>query len=415
MAQLVKQPEDEWTVESVDDGEWVVEPVNGDPHPQNPPQTMNDERSAGRVAIDQAKNVLSGIPQAITGIPDALAGGVGAIGQMLTGGGTSQAQDMLKGITQPFSTVARGVGALVAPDSVQAPSNQEWEQAAQGAGAQLGGELLGAGAMKLAKAKSLRAAQETKGRTLRSRIAPRGERPPPMAPTKASRAMEMKMAPSGKEAQLGAERIAPELAENPVLAQAKAYRFNQKLHEEYKIAGANVHAAEQSVPRTTKIPQQTVTDGLETVIEKYREMGATEAATAVAREWEKWAAKDANIPWEDYITVKRRLGDQMKVMGQFRETGTAAEKATGAAMKEAYRVVADAGNVSPELEAANHQYWLMHSAMEDAGLSFSSGRKISEIGKPPKAGIVRRTARRVAPYVVGGGLGGAAYRGMFND
>lgn len=192
--------------------------------------------------------------------------------------------------------------------------------------------------------------------------------------------IEQAMAPSGREARLGAERIAPELAQDPILAQVQKAKFNQTLFERYKLAGPKVKAAEQSIPRTTMVPQPKITDALEAIVDKYRDMGATEAAAAVAREWEKWGGKASQIPWDDYITMKRRLGDQMDVMGQFRESGNAAERAAGLAMKEAYRAVSEAGNVSDALRAANHEFWLTHSAMEDAGLSLRSGRKISEIG-----------------------------------
>ena len=194
--------------------------------------------------------------------------------------------------------------------------------------------------------------------------------------------IEQAMAPSGREARLGTERIAPELAQDPLLAQVQRAKFNQALFERYKLSGPKVKAAEQSVPRNTMIPNPQITEALDTLVNKYRDMGATEAATAVARELEKWQGKASQIPWDDYITMKRRLGDQMDVMGQFRESGTAAEKAAGQAMKEAYRAVSKAGDVSEALREANHEFWLMNSAMEDAGLSFRSGRKISEIGSP---------------------------------
>ena len=194
--------------------------------------------------------------------------------------------------------------------------------------------------------------------------------------------IEQAMAPSGREARLGTERIAPELAQDPLLAQVQRAKFNQALFERYKLSGPKVKAAEQSVPRSTMIPNPQITEALDALVNKYRDMGATEAATAVARELEKWNAKASQIPWDDYIKMKRRLGDQMDVMGQFRESGTAAERATGMAMKEAYKAVTRAGDVSPALREANHEFWLMNSAMEDAGLSFRSGRKISEIGSP---------------------------------
>lgn len=111
--------------------------------PPKPAAGFNDARSSTEVMQDQAANVMRGIPQAITGIPGAATSVVGAMGQALTGGGTSQMQDIVKGIAQPITTSMRGLGALIAPDSVQAPTADEFSQAAQGAGAQLGAEALG--------------------------------------------------------------------------------------------------------------------------------------------------------------------------------------------------------------------------------------------------------------------------------
>lgn len=101
--------------------------------------------TAGQVAYDQAANVLTGIPQAITGIPGMVKEAAGLGVDALSGnamGTLDRAKRIVGGMAQPFTTTARGVGALVAPGSVQAPSDEDWAQAAQGAGAQLGAAAL---------------------------------------------------------------------------------------------------------------------------------------------------------------------------------------------------------------------------------------------------------------------------------
>lgn len=104
---------------------------------------QGDDRTAMQVAKDQAAAVLRGIPQAITGIPSAAASTAGAIGEALTGGGTGKAQQLIRGAVAPLTTSLRGAGALVAPNRIQAPTSEEFQQAAEGAGALAGGIALG--------------------------------------------------------------------------------------------------------------------------------------------------------------------------------------------------------------------------------------------------------------------------------
>ena len=111
------------------------------PEPHSP-----DPRTPGQVAMDQARAVNRGVPQAVTGLPGAIGGGIGAIGQMLTGGGTSKGQEILRGMMSPVTTTAQGAGALIAPNSVEGPTPEEWTGAAEGAGANMGATVL-AGAL----------------------------------------------------------------------------------------------------------------------------------------------------------------------------------------------------------------------------------------------------------------------------
>jgi len=114
----------------------------------SPPQKGPDERSPGRVAIDQAHNVLMGPYNAVTSLPAFVASGAEAIGQAVTGGGTSKGQEIIRNLV-PRMTTVRGAAALVAPNSVTAPSDEEWAQAAQGAGTNLMATLI-PGAAKVA-------------------------------------------------------------------------------------------------------------------------------------------------------------------------------------------------------------------------------------------------------------------------
>lgn len=109
---------------------------------------QDDRRSASEVALDQIVKAGEGIPKAITGIPGFLADVGGAGWDIFTGKGTRQAMELLQGTVSPISTSLVGAAAYAAPESFQAPSREEWEQAATGAGANVGGILLGEGAGK---------------------------------------------------------------------------------------------------------------------------------------------------------------------------------------------------------------------------------------------------------------------------
>jgi len=90
---------------------------------------------------DQAAEVLKGIPQAVIGIPAAAKAIGGAVWNGLAGNYGAAADtgsQMLQGAAQPITTSAQGLAALLAPKSVNAPSDESWKQAAQGAGAMLG-------------------------------------------------------------------------------------------------------------------------------------------------------------------------------------------------------------------------------------------------------------------------------------
>lgn len=117
-----------------------------------PVPAETDTRTAGQVALDQLINFGKGIPQAITSIPSALAGTVTAGLDQFTGGRLfpGAAAQMMQATSEPVVTMGRNVGALIAPGSVQAPTQQEQEAAAQAGGSIVGGIALGGALNKIA-------------------------------------------------------------------------------------------------------------------------------------------------------------------------------------------------------------------------------------------------------------------------
>lgn len=101
----------------------------------------SDDRTATEVLQDQAAHVLKGIPQSITGIPAAVAAVAGTAWEALQGR-HMRTLELIKGMLQPVTTSVRGAAAYVAPNTVAAPSRQDFEQAAEGSGALLAGTVL---------------------------------------------------------------------------------------------------------------------------------------------------------------------------------------------------------------------------------------------------------------------------------
>lgn len=126
---------------------------------------------------------LRGIPEAITGIPAmlrSLAPALAPIARTLMGGmgrGPAQLEDIQKigelgkgvaeGVVAPISATARGGAALLAPETFDAPSDEELRREARAQGALLGGAVLGrAGAPVASKvSKYVREAPVRKGLT----------------------------------------------------------------------------------------------------------------------------------------------------------------------------------------------------------------------------------------------------------
>ena len=399
MAQMKK--DDEWVIEPVDD-EWTVEPIATGPSPT----LMSSRQAASKSEFDANQ------PQStmLTRARELFLGGMSGLGvdemhplKSIGQGAMAVAKGAANPVSQAVDTV-RHIGSM-AKGLVAGPAEYgqglqsgDYDAAAHGLGQTIGtwGPILAGGAKAvdstLAKAKSLRDFGS--------------------GGNAAVTAIERNIAPSGTEAKASVLRNAPKLAEKyPDLARVKALDADQRLLQIHNSNAVEVGAVEQSIPRTTKVPQSGITDGLEKIIDKYNELGEPEAAKAVVRDWEKWASKPGQIPWEDFIERKRAFGNQIKTTGGWRETGTAAEKAKAAALREAYGVMMDASSaVSPELQKANQAYSLTHQAIADAGMDFKTGRRIATVGKPLAAGKLKTAltgpfARRV---VLGGGLGGAA-------
>lgn len=347
------------------------------------PVPQVDMRTPGQVAIDQVKNVATGIGQSITGLP-------GTIKAALTGDVQTLGQGMI-GMAQPFVTAAKGIAALPRNSAYPAPTQQEWEQAARGAG-QIGGSV----AMGAALGKGISTADTTLAKARALRNFETGGNP-------AATTVERGLAPSGEMDQLAVLRKAPELAQRyPELTKVSGPAFDMKLTELQRLNEANLNAVGKSVPKGTTVLQDTITNGLEKVIDHYRELGEPDAARFVANEWEKWASKDPNIPFDEYMARRQQFGEDINRLGAFR-TRTGGVDPKLAAARDAYSAIAKASDPVPGLKQANYDYSLTRGAMENAGMDIKTGRRISGVGAPgyDYLGLAKKA-------LLGGGLAGTA-------
>ena len=135
-----------------------------------------DPRTALQVGLDQTSNVIMGPYKAVMALPSVAGELAGATAEALTGKGSTRGQNLIKSATanvfQPTRTVTRGLAALGSPNRVEAPTDTEWIQAAEGAGINLAGLLTGGTPAAIAKIKKLRALDPDNlmmsGATLRS-------------------------------------------------------------------------------------------------------------------------------------------------------------------------------------------------------------------------------------------------------
>lgn len=182
--------------------------------------------------------------------------------------------------------------------------------------------------------------------------------------------VEESIAPSGTKAKSSALRNVPQLLqEAPELAEIpKGPAFDKALMGRFQRASNIINATEDQIPRTTTVPQQPIADGLASLYEEYQERGLTKAATAVAKEWDRWAKLPDQIPWETFRDMKRGFFKQNNV--------------NSSALRRAYGVLMNASSqVSPELAEANRVYSVFRRGLENAGIDLQTGRRISAVGR----------------------------------
>lgn len=194
---------------------------------------------------------------------------------------------------------------------------------------------------------------------------------------------EQALAPTGNQKRLSTIRNTPDLLEiAPELrGLPPGPQFDATLHQGFKNMEALVDAAEKSVPRNTKVSLQELKSDLLAVQSDYTLRAMPKAVAEVQRVIDKmndrFGASSANVPWEDFIQVKRNLLKESRAA-----SSTPLRRAYGMFMKAT-------AEISPELSKANKGYSTYMRALENANMDPLTGRRIGSVGKPtdkPKSG-----------------------------
>lgn len=112
--------------------------------PTRPKVGINDPTeslTAAQLGDEQAKSNIVGALQFLPNLP-------GAIWNTLKANPEESAANLI-GLAKPLQTIARGTGSLIAPNSVKAPTGQDWQGAAEFSGANAIGTGLGGAAAKV--------------------------------------------------------------------------------------------------------------------------------------------------------------------------------------------------------------------------------------------------------------------------
>lgn len=207
----------------------LLDQIKSQSAPVQPSQSapLRQDMNAGEVAKDQVAHQIKGANDLITGAPDAAAGLFGAFKDILTGKGTRKAQEMLTGTARQagktIGTVAQGTAALAGNlmnIPVNAPTDQEFQQSAEFAGANAMGIAAGEAIPAVVGAgKSAVAAPKNLFNAAKSKLAA-----PPLEPSAINRWMNV----AAKQVEHGANPGQQLLKENLLGATKEATRSNVK-------------------------------------------------------------------------------------------------------------------------------------------------------------------------------------------
>ncbi len=265
----------------------------------------SDNRTAGQVALDQAGNVLKGIPQAITGIPGTLAAVGGIAKDALTGnttGALGGVGNLARGMMSPFEAVAKTVTGNPPP-----PQDPSWAAGAQGAGAMLGGALLGTETAQKGIAGGLRAVAK------------------PLERSAVNQQVKALTGPGASTESIEQARgVAPDLAAEQDFA-LTGRRYDALQKSKLGVDRVEWEAASESVPKNAPVNIQALKDTFQQQIDDLTGVpGApTDSIATIANEVTRRSTPGTNtIEFGKLNSYRRTLDDMVERLGGYKATGS---------------------------------------------------------------------------------------------
>lgn len=190
--------------------------------------------------------------------------------------------------------------------------------------------------------------------------------------------IEQGIAPTGMRNKFSTMRIAQQLPEHApeIVGVRPGPEFDAKLMDAFKRTEGTVIATENAVPSTATVTKQPILDKFKEIAQDYTERGLPNSAATVEKIAEKWKELPNEIPWDQFIKLKRSF---------FKEGGL-----NSAPLRRGYSALMDAsGKISEDLAKANKSYSIVRRALEAGQMDLQTGRRIKSVGIADKFGFGR--------------------------
>lgn len=381
MAQRQTAKVDDW----VDVDDWQdVTPAQESIKPFESPKYGPTGPSAGEVASEQAASVLRGIPQAVTSLP-AAAKEIGltawdfARGKLMPG--AKRLGSIASGMAQPLTTTARGVGALIAPDTISAPSEEDFTRAAEGSGALLAGAEIPnivRGAVKAAPVASGAVARAS-GAVARKALG--AVTTPEALESAAATSKAQALKPVGLEAQAAAQRIAPEASRRGLFSGIRSKTIDRNVKAELDRAGQMVSKAEarlsSDVRPEAQIAKAPILQEMDDILRGLDPDIFPEAVSQIQRLRGAVNRLPEYASFDRVIKLRRDLDTAVDQMGGFKGASASADRIKVVTTRGVSDILRrQLNDLDPSLKAANHEFWLARKASD-----IVSRRELGDVGK----------------------------------
>lgn len=343
------------------------------------------------------------VPRAIGGVLGLGAEALGTVYDTVTGN-SRQAQERLKGmatgvvkgLTEPFTTPARGIAAYAAPDKLDAPTREEWEANAEGAGANAA--LLGLGkAAKMAKPH----VDAYKNPSLAAKFQGNAE----VNTAKSLRPVTLQDKAITK-------KIAPEMSRRGI--RGTGNQIDQQVLDGLDRASARLKEVHSSiVGRGIPVETAPMKAQVEYALNRLKVKGTNKAVnTQSVKELEKvrdiFRALPDQAPIDQILDLHLKLDDAADAAGAFRIGATSKDLALRQARRGGADIVRRTLNdFDPALKAANQEYSFYRH-----GADVVERRQLGEVGQsggglPSRGGLLDDILAGWAGNAIGGPAGSA--------